>query len=72
MDLRFNNQSLKHGIDELVANEPKIVPEKGVLGGFSIDFVSNPEANTTENILYKDAEARDQDFELLIEHLTKA
>jgi len=71
MDLTFDNQALRNSIDELVAIEPKIVPLKGVLGGFSIDYVSNLDTNTTENILYRDEESRDQDFDLLIKHLNQ-
>mgnify|MGYP003657030595 CR=1 FL=1 len=71
MDLRFKNQTLQHGIDELIAITPKIEPKKGILGGFSIDFVSNVDTKTSENILYRDKESRDQDFVLLTEHLDK-
>lgn len=71
MDARFKNQTLGSDIKNIVAIEPKIVPEKGVLGGFSIDYVSNAETNTSENILYRDEESRDQDFELLMEYLNQ-
>jgi hypothetical protein len=71
MDLRFTNQTLQHGIDELTIITPKIEPTKGSLGGFSIDFISNSDTNTSENLLYRDEKSRDKDFDLLTEYLNR-
>ncbi len=65
MDKRFNNTYLSQNVNKLINETPKINPVEGTIGGYSIEFTNEGDNVSYESILYKDADSRDADLELL-------